>query len=140
MTAQKSTSRGGFTRGVLAFLWLTFGYWVISFIIPFVLVFLPFAQSGGGISTSDAGGVHHVRFTGSPGDVIAFIYVEAAGPKDVKFTTPTVMSHGGSTFLSWTNAYVQLVLVGLFALISIPVLRRIFRIRTSPDQSSMPSS
>jgi hypothetical protein len=127
MSDAKLASKGGFGRGLLAFLWLTLGYWVISFIVPFLLLFLPFAGSGGGISESSANGVHRVRFDGQPGDVIAYMYVNQSGPKDETFTTPPVPSHGGSTFFRWANAYTQLALVCIYALISIPVLKRILR-------------
>jgi hypothetical protein len=118
------------SRGLLAFLWLTVGYGLFSVVVPLVLLFLPFAHSNGGIEVSSEQGVHHVRFPGSPGDVVAVLFVSSSGPKDIAFRTPSDSSLSGSTHMEYSNGLLQLILVALFALISIPVLRRVFRNET----------
>jgi hypothetical protein len=127
MNDQQPKPRRRVIRRLVAFLWLTIGYWFISTLVPFILLFLPFATSGGGIEMSSADGVHHVRFPGAPGDIIAVLYVEQRGPKDITFQGASGPSHGGSSHMQWANAYFQLLPVIIFALLSIPVLKRLFR-------------
>ena len=111
-------------------MWLTVGYGLFSIVVPLVLLFLPFAHSNGGIEISAEQGVHHVRFPGSPGDVVAVLFVSRPRSKDVAFRTPADSSLSGSTHMQYSNGFLQLLLIGLFALVSIPVLRRVFRNET----------
>ena len=114
-------------RITLAFLWLTAGYWLFSTILPFALVLLPYASSGGGISMSSKQGVHQVRFSGSPGDLVLVVYVSDAGEVNLAHTTSGEPIRASSTMYQWSNVTAQLVFVALFALISIPLLRRLLR-------------
>ena len=111
----------------IAFLWLTVGYWLFSTILPFALLLLPYAGAGGGISMSSAQGVHQVRFSGRPGDLVLVLYVSDAGEKSLAYTTSNEPVRASSTTYQWSNAIVQLTIVALFALISIPLLRRLLR-------------
>jgi len=120
-------------RLILAFIWLTLGYWLISFVVPFILLFLPFAKSNGGISYSTSNGVYRVQFPGSPGDVIALLYVTQRGNKDIEIPTNYPFGGGASNQIQWSNGYAELFITITFATISIPILGRILRPR--PNQS-----
>jgi hypothetical protein len=124
-TPRRTSKR--FPRAILAFLWLTLGYGFVSIFLPLVLLLFPFAHSGGGIEVSAEQGVHHVRFPGSPDDVIAVLFVTNSGPKDISYSTPPDASLSGSEHMQFSNAFLQLLLVAFFALVSIPVLRWVFR-------------
>jgi hypothetical protein len=126
------------SRLVLAFIWLTIGYWVISFVVPLVLLFLPFARSSGGISWSASNGIYRVQFPGSPGDVIALLYVTQRGGKDIAIPTDYPFGGGASNQIHWSNAYSQLLITIVFGAVSIPVLRRL--LRKEPNQSLEPTA
>ena len=114
-------------RLTLAFLWLTIGYWMFTFVLQFVLILMPFAHSGSGISTSGGDGVNMVHFSGTPGDAV-LVLVSSSGEKDITFPTTrqsTTSSH--STSMAWGNAYLQLLLVVAYALVSLPILSRLLR-------------
>ena len=116
-----------FLKLALAFLWLTVGYWFFSTIVPFVLMLLPYVGSGGGISMSSEQGVHQLRFSGRPGDLVLVLYVSDAGEKNLTYTTSSKAVRSSSTTYEWSNAIVQLSLVALFAVVTIPLLRRLLR-------------
>ena len=86
------------SRLILAFLWLTIGYWIISFIVPLLLLFLPFAKSSGGISTFMADGVYKIQFQASPGQIVALLggFSTDTGDKQVSFPG---MPHSDSRFI-----------------------------------------
>ena len=117
------------SRFILAFLWLTIGYWIISFIVPLVLLFLPFAKSSGGISTSMADGVYKIQFSGSPGQIIALLVSTDTGDKEVVFPNMPKEVHGSSDRTQWSSAIYELLVTLIFAALSIPILRRLFRER-----------
>jgi hypothetical protein len=125
-------------RLMLAFLWLTVGYWTLSFVLQFALLLLPFAHTGSGILHSGpaSNGVHTVQFHGAPGDAV-LVFVTQDGEKKVTFSAkpPTVSSF--STTMAWDNAYSDCFLVGLFALISLPILSRL--LRRAPNESAPPN-
>ena len=83
-------------RVILAFLWLTIGYWIISFVVPLVLLFLPFAKSSGGISTSMADGVYKIQFSGSPGQIVALLVSTDSGEKQASFSGMPTTVNGSS--------------------------------------------
>ena len=113
-------------RLTIAFLWLTVGYWVFSFALQFVLLLLPFAHSGSGISTSTSNGIHTIHFSGAPGDAILVLMTQSGDPK-VTVPAQQVLVSASSTTMAGTNAYLQLILVVVFALISLPILSRFLR-------------
>jgi len=113
-------------RLTLAFLWLTVGYWVFSFALQFVLLLLPFAHSGSGISTSTSNGIHTVHFSGAPGDAV-LVLVTQSGDHNVTVPARDVPISSSSTTMAWANGYLQLFLVVLFALVSLPILSRLLR-------------
>lgn len=126
------------SRVILAFLWLTIGYWIISFVVPLVLLFLPFAKSSGGISTSMADGVYKIQFSGSPGQIVALLVSTDSGEKQASFSgMPTAVS-GSSEKTQWSSPVFQLIVALFFAAVSIPVLRRLLRDR--PNQSLEPTA
>ena len=110
-------------RLMFAFLWLTFGYWVIGAILHFVVALLPLAQGGSGISVSSEENYHKVEFSGAAGDAV-FVLVKQTGDNTVKF--PAHIS-GSSSDISSVNFYAELLVAVLFAIISIPVLSRLLR-------------
>ena len=112
--------------GIRAFLYLTIGYWFFGFLVPFALAILPIAHSSAGFSMSSAQGVHELRFHGFPGDLILVLYVSDGGTKNLRYTTSSEAVRAISTSSHQTNAYASLISVALFAIISIPILRRIF--------------
>ena len=60
MNDQQPNPKRQVIRRLLAFMWLTIGYWFISFLVPFILLFLPYTTSGEGITKSSTGGVHTI--------------------------------------------------------------------------------
>ena len=126
------------SRVILAFLWLTVGYWIISFIVPLVLLFLPFAKSSGGISTSMADGVYKIQFSASPGQIVALLVSTDTGDKQVSFPGMPTAVHGSSEQTQWSSPIYELLIALIFAAVSIPVLRRLLRQR--PNQSLQPAS
>ena len=112
-------------RFTLAFLWLTIGYWIFSFVLQFALMLLPFTGSGS-ISTSTSNGVHTVDFYGGPGDAVLVLVTES-GDHKVTFPDSHPGSSSSSTSMAWDNGYLQLILVVLFALVSLPILSRLLR-------------
>lgn len=114
-------------RLTLAFLWLTVGYWVFSFSLQFVLLLLPFAHSGSGISTSTSNGIHTVHFSGAPGDAVLVLMTQSGDPKVTVPARDVPISSSSSTTMAWANGYLQLFLVALFALVSVPILSRLLR-------------
>ena len=116
-------------RLTLAFLWLTVGYWIFSFVLQFALILLPFAHSGSGISTSTSNGIHNVHFSGAPGDaVLVFVTQDGGhGGHNVAIPARDVPISSSSTTMAWANGYLQLFLVVLFALVSLPILSRLLR-------------
>ncbi len=127
MNDQQPNPKRRVIRGLLAFMWLTIGYWFISFLVPFILLFLPYTMSGEGITKSSTGGVHTISFRGTPGDVIALLVTTTPGPKHVTFDPRPDFSSGSATHMQWDNALFQLLPVIVFALLSIPILKRLFR-------------
>ena len=91
-------------RLTLAFLWLTVGYWIFSFVLQFALILLPFAHSGSGISTSTSNGVHTVHFSGAPGDAV-LVLVTQSGDHHVTIPARDVVASSSSTTMAWANAY-----------------------------------
>jgi len=126
------------SRVILAFLWLTLGYWIISFIVPLVLLFLPFAKSSGGISTSMADGVYKIQFSASPGQIVALLVSTDTGDKQVSFPGMPTAVHGSSEQTQWSSPIYELLIALIFAAVSIPVLRRLLRQR--PNQSLQPTA
>jgi len=120
------------SRVILAFLWLTVGYWIISFIVPLVLLFLPFAKSSGGISTSMADGVYKIQFSGSPGQIVALLVSTDTGEKHAFFPGMPTAVQSSSEQTQWSSPIFQLIIALVFAAVSIPVLRRLFRDRPNP--------
>jgi hypothetical protein len=125
-------------RYILAFLWLTIGYWIVSFIVPLVLLFLPFAKSGGGISTSLADGVYKIQFPGSPGQIIALLVSTDSGEKKVTFPDMPTDIHGSSDHTQWSSPTYELLIAVVFAGLSIPVLRRL--LHNGSNQSMQPTA
>lgn len=113
-------------RVTLAFLWLTIGYWIFSFVLQFALILSPFAHSGSGISTSSARGANTVHFSGAPGDAV-LVFVTQHGDHDVTFPTTHDAVTSSSSAMAWANAYLQLLLVAMYALVSLPLLSRLLR-------------
>ena len=111
----------------LVFLWLTAGYWLFITIVPLALVLLPYVGSGGGILMSSEQGVHKLQFSGRPGDLILVLYVSDAGEKNLAYTTASGAIRASSRTFQWSNTIVQLAVVAVFALISIPLLRRLLQ-------------
>jgi hypothetical protein len=110
-------------RLMFAFLWLTFGYWIIGPLLHLIVAFLPFAQGGSGISVSSEGNYHKVQFSGSPGDAV-LVLVKQTGDNTVEFPAHVT---GSSSDIASVNLYAELVVAVLFAVISIPVLSRLLR-------------
>jgi hypothetical protein len=125
-------------RFTLAFLWLTVGYWIISFIVPLVLLFLPFAKSSGGISTSLADGVYKIQFPGSPGQIIALLVSTDSGEKEVTFPNMPKTMHGSSEHTQWSSPMFELLIALVFAGLSIPILRRL--LRNGSNQALQPTA
>jgi hypothetical protein len=111
------------SRVILAFLWLTIGYWIISFIVPLVLLFLPFAKSSGGISTSMADGVYKIQFSGRPGQIVALLVSTDTGEKQASFPGMPTAVRGSSEQTQWSSPIYELLIALVFAAVSIPVLR-----------------
>ena len=126
------------SRVIIAFLWLTIGYWIISFIVPLLLLFLPFAKSSGGISTSMSDGVYKIQFSGSPGQIVALLVSTDTGEKQVSFPGMPTAVHGSSEQTQWSSPIFELFVALVFAAVSIPVLRRLLRER--PNQSLQPTA
>ena len=126
------------SRVILAFLWLSVGYWIISFIVPLVVLFLPFAKSSDGISTSMADGVYKIQFSASPGQIVALLVSTDAGEKQVSFPVMPTAVHGSSEQTQWSSPIYELLIALIFAAVSIPVLRRLLRQR--PNQSLQPTA
>jgi len=126
------------SRFILAFLWLTVGYWIISFIVPLVLLFLPFAKSSGGISTSMANGVYKIQFPAGPGQIVALLVSTDTGDKEVSFPDMPTAVRGSSERTQWSSPIFELIVVLVFAAVSIPVLRRLLRER--PNQTLQPTA
>jgi len=126
------------SRVIFAFLWLTIGYWIISFIVPLVLLFLPFAKSSGGISTSMADGVYKIQFSGSPGQIVALLVSTDTGEKQVSFPGMPMAVNGSSEQSQWSSPIFELIVALVFAAVSIPVLRQLLRQR--PNQSLQPTA
>src|SRR5437867_12614707 len=103
-------------RLMFAFLWLTFGYWILATVLHFAVVLLPFAQGGSGISVSSEENYHKVQFSGSPGDAV-LVLVKQAGDNTIKFPAHVT---GSSSNISSVNLYAELVVAVSFAVISIP--------------------
>jgi hypothetical protein len=110
-------------RLMFAFLWLTFGYWIVGPVLHLVVALLPFAQGGSGISVSSEERFHKVQFSGSPGDAV-LVVVKQTGDNTVKFPAHIT---GSSSDISSVNLYAELTVAVLFAVISIPVLSRLLR-------------
>jgi hypothetical protein len=111
----------------LAFLWLTFGYWTISFVLEFALILLPFARSDSGISASTSNGAHTVHFSGAPGDAVLVLETQSGYHNVTIPATRDVASSGSGTTMAWANAYLSSFFVVLFALVSLPILSRLLR-------------
>ena len=126
----------------LVFLWLTVPIWTCSFLLQFALLAMPFAQyahRNGGILTrpgSASNGVHTVSFSGAPGDAV-MVLVTKTGDYSVAFPATRDYSHGSTTTMAWDNAYSALFQVGLFALISLPILSRL--LRRAPNKCASPN-
>ena len=73
---------------------------------------------------SESDGVTHVRFDGAPGDVIFIAAVKSSGSKHMTFED-TNTTHTSSTHMVYDNGIVSLFTNALFAIISIPILRRL---------------
>lgn len=114
-------------RLMFAFLWLTFGYWIIGPLLRIAVLLLPFVQGGSGISVSSAENYHTVRFSGSPGDAV-LVLVRQSGDNTITFPARVTDS---SSNISSVNLYDELAVTVLFAVISIPMLSRLLR----PDGS-----
>jgi hypothetical protein len=123
-------------RFALAFLWLTVGYWIFSFVLQFALLLLPFAGSGS-ISTSTSDGVHTVDFVGAAGDAV-LVFVTESGDHKVTFPESRPGGSSSSTTMTWGNAYLELFLVVVFALVSLPILSRL--LRHTPDNTALGST
>ncbi len=125
-------------RLILAFLWLTVGYWTFSFVLQFALLLLPFAHTGSGILHSGpaSNGVRTVQFHGAPGDAV-LVFVTQDGEKRVTFSAKPPAVSSFTTRMAWDNAYSECFLVGLFALISLPILSRL--LRRPPNESAPPN-
>ena len=109
-------------RFVIAFLYLTIGYWIFSFAFRYAAILLPFAKAESSISMSSGEGYHYLRFSGTPGEVIlVFVSGKANG---MGFPTPSVTSPTG---FEWANVYFESFGIIIFALVSIPILGRILR-------------
>jgi hypothetical protein len=114
-------------RLTLAFLWLTVGYWIFSFVLQYALILMPFAHSGSGISTSGGDGVNTVHFSGTPGDAV-LVLVSSSGEKDINFpSTRHINSSSNSTSMAWGNGLLQLFFVMAYALVSLPILSKLLR-------------
>ena len=113
-------------RFTLAFLWLTIGYWTFSFVLMFALILMPFATSGTGISTSSAGGLHTIHFSGTPGDAV-LVLVAQKGDHEVTFGSTTDAVTSSSSSMAWANGFLQLFLVMAYTLVSLPILSRLLR-------------
>ena len=115
------------TRNLLAFLYLTVGYFIFSFLLVFVILLLPFAYSGEGISHSEKQGVHQVQFHGSPG-LVLLLYATDTGNKNLQYdTTSEAINSSGTDYSRWTSIYWEFFTTAAFALLSIPILKRIFK-------------
>ena len=125
------------TRNLMAFLYLTVGYWIFTFLLLFAL--LPFTEAGPGFSTSSEQGVHQVRFHGSSGDLVLLLFVSDAGDKNLRYTTSAEPANAMSTSFRLVNSYFEFISIALFALISIPVLKRIFRNGPTTAEPTSPS-
>lgn len=110
---------------LLSFLWLTFGYWILSIWLQIILMLLPFAASGTGISVHSADGYHTVNFSGSPGDAV-LVVVTKSGPREVTFSGST-QSFASSSAMMQVNIFSGLIIPLLYAAISIPVLGKLLR-------------
>jgi hypothetical protein len=126
------------SRMVLAFLWLSIGYWIISFVVPLVLLFLPFAKSSGGVSTSMSDGIYKIQFPSSPGDIVALLVSTDSGDKQVSFPNMPAAVHGSSQHTQWASPIYEFLIALVFAAVSIPILRRLFRDR--PNQAMEPTA
>ena len=125
-------------RSFLAFTYLTVGYWFFNALFVFLLLVLPFVRhDGGGISHSALQGVHQVTFQGERGTLL-LVYVSETGSKSLSFTTAPQATSSSQTYFRFTNLYGELLTVGLFALISIPVLRRLLTTPAPMLQESGP--
>jgi hypothetical protein len=127
MNDQQPRPKRKTVRGLLAFIWLTIGYFFVSFLVPFILVFLPYATSSSEITHTSGGGVHTISFHGTPGDVIVLLVTATPGPKRVMFDSDPEWTSSSSTHMQWASAFFQLLPIVVFALLSIPVLKALFR-------------
>jgi len=110
---------------MLAFLWLTFGYWILSTWLQIVLVLLPFAGPGSGLSVGSTDGYHTVNFSGSPGDAV-LVVVTKSGPQELTFAE-SGQGQASSTAMSQVNTFAGLIISVLYAALSLPVLAKLLR-------------
>jgi hypothetical protein len=113
-------------RLTLAFLWLTIGYWIFSFVLQFALILMPFTHGGSGISTSTQPGLYKVQFSGTPGDAV-LVLASHTGDYTVDFPATQPSGSSSSTAIAWGNGFLQLFLVVAYALVSLPILSRLLR-------------
>ena len=86
-----------------------------------------FAYSGEGISHSEKQGVHQVQFHGSPG-LVLLLYATDTGNKNLQYdTTSEAINSSGTDYSRWTSIYWEFFTTAAFALLSIPILKRIFK-------------
>jgi hypothetical protein len=110
----------------------------MSFIVPLVLLFLPFAKSSGGISTSMTDGVYKIQFSGSPGQIVALLVNTDTGEKQASFSGMPTAVHASSEHTQWSSPIYELLIALVFAAVSIRVLRWLLCRR--PNQSLEPTA
>lgn len=70
-----------------------------------MLLFLPFAKSSGGISTSMADGVYKIQFSGSLGQIVALLVSTDSGEKQASSSGMPTTVNGSSEKLSGRARY-----------------------------------
>ena len=85
-----------------------------------------------------ADGVCKIQFPGSPGQIIALLVSTDTGDKEVTFPNMPNAIHGSSTHTEWSSPIYELLVAVIFAAVSIPILRRLFRER--PNQAMQPTA
>ena len=81
---------------------------------------------------SESDGVTHVRFDGTPGDVIFIAAVKSSGSKHMTFED-TNTTHSSTTYMAYDNSLVSLFAHALFTIISIPILRRLLMTKSNEN-------
>lgn len=117
---------------LLSFLWLTFGYWILSVWLQIILMLLPFAAPGTGISVHSADGYHTVNFSGSPGDAV-LVLVTKAGHREFTFGE-SAQSSASSSAMIQLNTLFGLIITVLYAAISLPVLTKLLESENDNDR------